>query len=72
MKRKYKVYLVRDTCCCGETTKTKNFCGETYAASKEKAESNVRFRLYGNKYAYDCFDLQGDDYASEYFEAVEA
>ena len=71
LKRKYKVYLVRDTCCNGQKSQTKSFIGETYAVSKQKAESNVRFRMYGRKYADNCFDLGCDDYANEYFEAIE-
>lgn len=71
MYKKYIVYFVKIICYNGNVTIERTPLGNTMAKSKKQAENNIRYRMFGKKSHRDIFDCGCDDYANEYFEAVE-
>jgi hypothetical protein len=71
-KQKFKVYLVGQDHGCYASEYKKTELGETWATSRAKAISNIRYRLRqkGELLPEDLDDSQGRGYVQWVFEAV--
>ena len=71
-KQKFKVYLVGKGHGCYASEYWREELGETWATSKEKAISNIRYRLRqkGELLPDDLGDSEGRGYVTWVFEAV--
>lgn len=70
MKKHFKVLCTIEFIEFDEVINIKQYEYETWAVSKKKAESNIRYRLIGNK--YNTVDYYNKSYHEHYiFEAIE-
>ena len=56
----------------GSVSRKRTFAGETWAASKEQAENNVRFRNRGKSFSLEISEYSGDSAEYSYYEAIPA